>query len=223
MNRKSPVFLTIASALCLSTCGDYRADNDDNDGSDTPSDSGADGVSTRDTGTDSETELDAGLDVGVSLTSYRGFEERYLMTSDDDPMDLCRVRYELYAVGEPSIACTACVWDVVVERRNPRVVVDVDDACANSDLALDETGIAAGAGTRVAYGYVNEFIGHSNVLMRFNQELGVWEAVTFANWSEETGEFFYDRRDGLCGYGGSGAAFENSGICGFSGEAAVSD
>ncbi len=193
---------------------------------DTPPGPGLDGgpdLSAPDAGADADTEPDAGSDGSAAFTAYEGFEERYIMTSDDDPVDVCRVRYELRAVGEPSVACAECSWDVVVERRNPTVMVDVDNACANSELALDQAGIAAGEGERVAYGYVYEYVGHSNVLMHFDEELGAWEAVTFANWSEETGEFFYDRRDGFCSYGGNGPAFDNPGICGLSGEAFVSD
>lgn len=246
MYQNHALCLVITNILYLLACGDDPVDTNDDDAKGTSSDSGiAYEASTipdssewidaaLETGIvsnsdqhfeqrDSSASSEAALDIGAAQTSYQGFEEVYITTGDDDPVDVCRIRYELRAVGEPSSACAECSWDVLIERRNPSVIVDVDHACANSDLALDAAGVAAFEGEPVEYGYVDEFMGHSNVLVRLNRDRGTWEAVTFANWSETTGDLFYDRRDGFCGYGGDGPSFENQGICGLYGEAVVSD
>lgn len=212
MKRYILWFSTSLAAVSTFACGDDSSNTD-----------GGDDSVAESSVTDTAVAYTVNTDASESQTAFQGYEEFYIMTNEDDPVDVCRVRYELYAVQEPAIACVECVWDVVVERRNPSVIIDLDGACANSDLALDAASIAAEEGERVAYGFVNEFVGHEYVLMRFNDDLGAWEAVTNASWDEETGDLMYDRRDGFCRYGGSGAPFESSGICGLSGEAVVKD
>jgi hypothetical protein len=214
MNQSRLLSLIIVAVLALLACGDEAA-------SASRLDSGADGETGDET--DASATIDAAQKDGAGQASYQGFEERYILTGDDDPVDVCRVRYELHAVGEPSLACAECRWDALIERRNPSIIVDVDNACANSDLALDAAGIAAFESEQLEYGFVYEYVGHSNVLVRLNRDRGTWEAVTFANWNEATGDFYYDRRDGFCSYGGDGPTFENQGICGLKGEAVVSE
>lgn len=246
MFRIHVMFLFIMCSLGVSACNDETADTNNNEplaGSGEPiihldaatntAASGGNVETKTDTGqagtiettvpveADSTTNSSAGIN--DTLPIYEGFEEQYIMTNEDDPVDVCRVRYELHVVGAPSIACTECLWSVVLERRNPNIITDVDNACAESELLLDDAAIAASVGQQVSYGYIKEFVGHSNVLMFLDEALGKWDAMTFANWSDETNEFSYDRRDGFCSYGGSAGAYENSGICGLSGEAVVSN
>jgi hypothetical protein len=177
-----------------------------------------------DTGTTAprNTEPDTALGTLAPETAYEGFEELYILTADDDPIDICRVRYELHAVAEPAVPCTICEWDVVVEKRNPTVMVDVNNACENSDLGLDNAAISAHVGDRVAYGFAKESVGHANILMRYNLAAQRWEEYTVSNWDPVFSKFRYKRRDGMCAYAGDGDGEPStSGICGISGEAAV--
>lgn len=184
----------------------------------TASDSGAD----RDTDEDTDSSSEPSADGGV--TSYEGFEEQYILTNADDPEDVCRVRYEVHAVGEPEVSCEVCEWDVLVEMSNPQVVLDLGGACANSDLALDDAAIASGAGRRVAYGFAREYVGHASILMRYNDASGQWEALTTANWNQSESTLKYNRRDGICSYlDAEDTDSSVSGICGMSGEATVFD
>jgi hypothetical protein len=122
----------------------------------------------------------------------------------------------------PSVPCGECEWAVVVETQNPSKMVDLDGACANSSLNMDDAAITASAGERKAYGYVLEYLGHNPALMRLNEELGAWEPLVYAAWSAETGELMYDRRDGSCDYEVSTEpGVVKTGICGLEGEAIV--
>jgi hypothetical protein len=181
-------------------------------------------VSYEDTGTDTQGTLDSDVVLGTDdpQFSYEGFEDEYILTDDDDPTDVCRVRYELHAVAEPAVPCTICEWDVVMEKQHPSVLFDVDNACENSDLHLDEAAIAARVGERVAYGFARESVGHANILMRFNLESGRWEQYTVSNWDSTLSTLRYQRRDGMCAYAGADETDPSTtGICGLSGEAIV--
>ncbi len=136
----------------------------------------------------------------VSSDRFEGVEEYYLIGDEGMGEDLCRIRFDVVLVGESPVACDICTWALIVERRNPVTVTDEEGACARSELGLDAETIDALDGTRTGYGYVPEYVGHSNVLMQLDEETGIWEAVTFAAWDEETAALYYDRSDGACGY-----------------------
>ena len=207
--------------------GDMDTGTDADDTStiaDTMANTGTDETSHSDAYTDEDSDTDKDSYIGDIMTPYEGFEELYILTNEDDPTDVCRVRYDLHAVGEPEVPCSICEWDVVVERSNPSVVVDLEGACANSDLSLDDAAIAGAVGKRDAYGFAREYVGHASILMRYNENTGQWDALTTSNWDPTTSALRYNRRDGLCSYGNAGEAGPPStGICGMSGEATVSN
>jgi hypothetical protein len=93
-----------------------------------------------------------------------------------------------------------CLWTHQVEYQNPEVLLDVDGACENSDLEMDAAAIAALEGRQFAYGYVFEYQGHNSVLMTYSEERSAWEPGVNAGWTESTGDFQFDRRDGFCNY-----------------------
>ncbi len=179
-----------------------------------------------DTGSASEhdTAPDVLLGTDPPRFSYEGYEEQYILTDDDDPEDVCRVRYELHAVAKPSVPCTICRWEAVVEKSNPTITVDLDNACENSELGLDASALSAGVGERVAYGFAEEAVGHANILMRYNPKSGRWEEFTVSNWDESISELRYKRRDGMCAYTAEGDTdLSTQGICGISGLAVVTE
>jgi hypothetical protein len=87
-----------------------------------------------------------------------------------------------------------------VEFSNPRVLVDDSGACENSDLALGEAKIAAISGTEASYGYVSEYHGHNNVLLKLDEGSGAWVPHGNAGWDESSGDFGFDYRDGACSF-----------------------
>jgi hypothetical protein len=222
MSRRHPLFLSchvIISGLFFTAC------DDTNEGAtDFTPDSVTDESGDTNSGANTDADSDTGIETDAIETPYQGFEDLYILTSSDDPVDVCRVRYELHAVDEPEVPCEICEWDVVVEKSHPKVVLDLGGACANSDLVLDEAAIEAPVGERVAYGFASEYVGHASILMRYNEASGRWEGFTPANWNPETSVLRYNNRDGICTYAGQGDTEPSTvGICGFSGEATVSN
>jgi hypothetical protein len=143
----------------------------------------------------------------VDSESLSGFEERYILADEGFGDEVCIVRFELVSVGEAPDGCVdledvPCEWAHEVERRNPEVVLDENGACAGGALGLGEEVLAELDGSRVAYGYVFEYVGHNSVLLVHDPATGTWNPAGNANWDDETGAFRYDRRDGLCDYPG---------------------
>jgi hypothetical protein len=136
----------------------------------------------------------------ATLDSFQGVEEHYLIGDEGLGSCLCRVRYELFGVGTPDVACDECSWSFIIEKQSPEIVTDVSGTCGSSELGLDADAIAAMDGTRIAYGYAPQDWGHSNVLMRFDEMDQTWGGIAYASWYEDTGELFYDNREGYCGY-----------------------
>jgi hypothetical protein len=136
----------------------------------------------------------------VTGDSFEGFEDHYLIGDEGDGSDVCRVRYEVVGVGTPEVTCDLCQWTFIIETRNPTVVADLSGGCAMSELGFDAAKIATEDGATRAVGYVTEYAGHSNVLMLLNDATGEWSPIGVASYVDETGEFFYSRSDGYCGY-----------------------
>jgi hypothetical protein len=220
------IIQVIISGIFVAMWGCSESDNNDSRTNDDPKDSLTDSMIDPSVDTNSDpswnTDPDTALGTDAPETSYQGFEDQYILTADDDPVDVCRIRYELHAVAEPAVPCTICEWDVVLEKRNPSVLVDLNNACANSDFGLDEAAISASVGERVAYGFAEESVGHASILMRYNIGSGRWEEYTVSNWNPLVSEFRYKRRDGMCSYAGADESEPStSGICGISGKATV--
>jgi hypothetical protein len=181
-----------------------------------------------DSSEDTDVPFNSGSDPDLLLgedlpeTLYDGFEDQYILTADDDPVDVCRVRFKLHAVARPAVSCAVCEWEVVVEKSDPEILSNQNDACAHSELGLDDASIAAQVGERIAYGFAPESVGHANILMRYNTESKKWEEYTVSNWDSLQSLFRYKRRDGMCAYAAEGDTVPSiSGICGISGEATV--
>ncbi len=209
MNRNALLHMIICTLFAASGCDDADETNDIAPGD------------TADAGPEGDSESGAVPETSQATIAYDGYEDLYILTNSDDPADVCRVRYPLTAVADPSIPCDFCEWSVVVEKGDPEVVLDEHGACANSDLSLTEAEMAAAVGERIAYGFAREYVGHTSILMRYNEDAGQWGGSATANWDPETGELSYDHRDGVCSYVGDTEP-STSGICGLSGAATVS-
>lgn len=222
MNRRSILLFLISLVLLFAWgCGDDDNTDDEKSSND---DTEQTTDSTSDTFKDTESETEPNVELGTDPpeTNYDGFEDLYILTDDDDPEDICRVRFDLVSVAEPAVPCTICEWDVVVERQNSQIMVNVNNACENSELGLSEETISGMVGERLAYGFAAESTGHANTLMKFNVESARWEELTISNWDSLESRFRYKRRDGICAFAAEGETKQlKSGICGISGEATV--
>jgi len=136
----------------------------------------------------------------VSDTEFEGYEELYLLGEEGFGDELCVVRIDVARTGDAPDGCTDCVWSHQVEFSNATVVVDTDGACAKSDLGFDAARLAAVDGSSAGYGYVFEFMGHNDVLMKYDAGAALWNPFGNAVWDEETSEFHFDHRDGFCNY-----------------------
>jgi hypothetical protein len=142
----------------------------------------------------------------VSATSFDGFEEFYIIGDEGFGDDMCVVRFDVTRVGAGPASCgdpaagVECLWTHLVEYSHPSVVTDLDGVCANSELGLGDAGIASIDGTRAAYGFVSEYVGHNSVVMKYDEASGTWGAHGNAIWDEEAEAFRFDRRNGYCGY-----------------------
>ena len=146
----------------------------------------------------------------ASTAEYSGTAEMYLF-SEEDLMramletPICAVTFDVERVGDAPPGCVGgfsgtCTWSHLIELRNPRVTADVDGVCASHELALDDERLASLDGSRVSLGYMTDFAGHTDVLMRFDDAAGAWFEWAAAFHDPDTGIVSYDVRHGPCGY-----------------------
>ena len=204
------ITILLSVNACLAdgnSVGDTSSDSDSNADTDTDTETESDAATDTDSDRD-EPEQDQYAQTGICGTTatgvattdtFRGQEERYLIGDEGYGDDVCRVRYSLNVIGEPRTDCPNCSWAFDLQIADASIIAESESGCTDSSLALDGTAISELNGQQTAYGYVEEYMGHSSVIMRANLK-GQWEAIAFASWNPKTGEFSYDRKDGHCGY-----------------------
>jgi hypothetical protein len=80
------------------------------------------------------------------------------------------------------------------------VLIDNQGVCAASELGLNASAIDAIDGSRVAYGFVEEYFGHNSVVLRFRPSAEDWQPAGNASWDATSSEFLFDQRLGHCAY-----------------------
>ena len=139
-------------------------------------------------------------------TRSRAYEEFYIIGDEGFGDDICVVRFDVERVGAAPDGCddpaadVDCLWTHEIEYSNPSVMTDENGVCAKSELGLDAAAIAEIDGSRTAYGFVSEFVGHNSVILQYDAAMAKWIANGNATWDDETGAFRFDRRDGICNY-----------------------
>jgi hypothetical protein len=138
----------------------------------------------------------------ANATAYDGYEELFMIGDSGLGVDVCVVRFDVKRVGAAPDGCTDCMWTHLVEYSNPSVMTDTNGACANSDLALNATAIAAIVGSRVGLGFAPMFQGaHGSARMKYFDAMMTWDVSGNATWDPTMNDLFrYDNRDGLCNY-----------------------
>jgi hypothetical protein len=148
----------------------------------------------------------------VDTTSFVGWEERYIIsdaglgTDADRP---CVVRFDLKRVGDAPQASGCmdslskkCEWTHLIEYSNPKVMADVDGACAKSDLSMTSDAIGKIVGKRVEVGFSKQVNGaHGSARMIYFEAKQAWDVAGNAAWDANTSKLSYTFRDGFCNYG----------------------
>ena len=208
MRTSAFILIALFAALSVVSCGDDDSDPPTSDETDS-------GEASTDTDTDTDADTDSDTDTGPGLgvcgrqgnaivgdESFQGTEDYYLTGEEGQGEDVCRVQLEVnyVGVGPNPDQCPNCLWAYTVELTNPVVLIDESDACANSDLGLDETALAGLDGSQVSFGYGPDPSYHFDLLYQYNEAQGEWVGITQSvGWDEETGELTYKTTD-LCGY-----------------------
>jgi hypothetical protein len=151
----------------------------------------------------------------ATTTAYTGTEEFYILSQEavedgrvDDPVPadmLCRIRFDVSRAGAAPAGCQEpngdpCAWTNEVEYSNPEVLIDVDGACARSEIGWDMAWIMETDGSRVSYGYIDMFKSHDSVVMTYSTMTSTWIELGRSYWNPDTGEFNFKNRFGACRY-----------------------
>ena len=206
----APIWLLLGLVACGGSTpaetGDTGASTDTSDTSDTgdTADSGETGETgeTGDTGETNETG-DTGLVGDEGLLSWvgdatigdgwEGSESVRFVAQSGLGDTLCDVRYPVTSLRVRD-DCADCVVAYDVVFGAPEVLTDTACAAAGYDAAT----IAAGEGEERAYGFALDYVGHANVLMRYEDER--WQAVSFVDWNEAKERIVYNWEQGYVEY-----------------------
>jgi hypothetical protein len=127
-------------------------------------------------------------DATASACTYDGHEDLLVLGEDGLGDPVCRIRFTVKRVGNAPPGCrytnhdtgmqTNCEWTQTLEYSNPVVMVNVNDACANSGYALNAAKIDKVNGCRVAIGYAPGCGDHDTACrMKYRVSLGGWDTV----------------------------------------------
>jgi hypothetical protein len=146
----------------------------------------------------------------ASATTFDGYEERFILGDEGLGGPVCVVRYDFKKVSmtpQPGCNvcegtnCTPCEWTHVVEYSNPTVMLDMNGACANSELGFTTAKIQSYVGMRPSIGFVREVLGaHGSAMMKYDTAMQKWDVFGNATFDPAMGRFNHDYRDGICLY-----------------------
>ncbi|MFH1463716.1 MAG: hypothetical protein ABIO70_04945 [Pseudomonadota bacterium] len=187
--------LTLA-ALCAASLVLLPACKEDPDDTEQPE---------ADTDTDSDADTDTDTDVPQSMVGYDGeaiagydgydgHEEHFKKADEGAGDDICRVRYELHAKGDPRTDCPDCDWAWDLELTAASIAAESGEGCEGA-FGITAENVGGLDGTSFAIGFVSDYYGHGHLFMRDEGE--GWAIADWANWDEESGEFSYQWNIGL--------------------------
>lgn len=139
----------------------------------------------------------------VTTTMFGGgFEEYYILGDRGFEPEVCIVRFVSKHIGAAPAGCEDCLWTHLVGFEMPSVVLDMEGACANSELGMNSERMNEIVASTAAYGFVSEFSGHNSVLMKYDDATQTWNPHGNATWDPMTDAFTFNNLNGVCGYGG---------------------
>jgi hypothetical protein len=124
----------------------------------------------------------------ASACAYEGYEDLLVIGDAGLGDPVCQIRFTVKRVGNAPAGCkytnhdtgmeTSCAWTQTLEYSNPVMMVNTNNACANSGFALNAAKIEAINGCRVAIGYAPNCGDHDNACrMKYRVSLGGWDPV----------------------------------------------
>jgi hypothetical protein len=124
----------------------------------------------------------------ASACAYEGHEDLIVIGDDGLGDPVCQIRFTVKRVGNAPAGCrymnhdtamqTNCGWTQTVEYSNPVIMVNVNNACANSGFALSSAKIDQMDGCRVAIGYAPNCGDHDSACrMKYRVSQGGWDPV----------------------------------------------
>jgi hypothetical protein len=145
---------------------------------------------------------------------YEGTEDFFILTAEaivngeitPDPANVvCHIRFDVARSGEGASGCVdldgmPCEWSQEVEFSNAETIIDVNGACAASEIRWDSAWEATIEGSRASYGYVDMYEGHNSVVMKQTSGGAGWQVLGGAFWDMKTGHLDYENVLGNCQY-----------------------
>jgi hypothetical protein len=115
----------------------------------------------------------------ATACAYDGTEDFVVWGEDGlgDPITsrVCVIRFDVKRVGNAPPGCARCGWTQTLEYSNPRMMTDVNGACANSGYGLTSAKIAQINGCRVAVGYEPDCLDHDGACRwKYYVSTGMW-------------------------------------------------
>jgi hypothetical protein len=83
---------------------------------------------------------------------------------------------------------------------NFQKMIDVEGACARSEIGWNMAWIEEKDGSRESYGYIDMFLGHDSVAMIYSETMMEWVELGRGFWDPPTGAFNFKNRYGICRY-----------------------
>lgn len=168
----------IAILSLLLACTGASPGGDTGPGGDGGSDGGGTGT---DGGATTPALLRAVGEATVGSAGYQGTERLELVLDKGQGDVVCAIEVPVQDTA-PRSDCSQCTW--AYDLSGGEATVSLDERCA--DAGLD----AASASARPrSYGFAQEFIGHSDVLMVDLDDR--WQGVAYAGWDQGSGAFSY--------------------------------
>jgi hypothetical protein len=160
-----------------------------------------------DTDTDADSDTDTDTDTGVPQSmvgydgeatagydGYDGWEEHFKTADEGLGDDICRIRYELHAKGDPRTDCPNCIWAWDVELTGAAIAAESGEGCAGA-FGITAKNVGDLDGTSIGIGFNPDYYGHAAVFLR--DEGSGWAVADWAQWDEATGAFSYHWNQGL--------------------------
>ena len=140
-----------------------------------------------------QTGLLAWVGEAVVGEAYAGTEQIRVAPTTGSSAPVCLIEVTVTSTAARS-DCSDCIWAFDVVFGEPEIIESAECEAAGYTEAV----IAGLAGTQRSYGFADEHLGHAEALLVL--DAGAWQAVSFADWSPDTGLLSYAWEQGYLSY-----------------------